>query len=102
MSITFGPCGPPVIQDGTSRGYLFAVFKLVAHEESEIRTIYHIALSREGYCSCKVSRVCVASVQIEIWALKMEGMIELSMINRSSDANMSFKHYNPLSRGSRG
>ena len=59
--------------------------------------VYHIVLSREAYCSFKVSRVCVASVLIEIhvWVLKMDGTIVLSMIDRLSDANMSFKHYSP-------
>ena len=45
--------------------------------------------------SYKVSRVCVASVLIETWVLKMDGMIVLSIIDRMSNANTSVKHYNP-------
>ena len=36
--------------------YMCAVFKLLAHEESEI------VLSRKAYCSSQVSRVCVAAL----------------------------------------
>ena len=48
-----------MIQDGVPGSYMLAVFKRVAHEESAICSK---AVSREAYCSCKVSTVCVASV----------------------------------------
>ena len=36
-----GPRGPPVIQDGVPDSYMLAVFKCVAHEESEIVTKFY-------------------------------------------------------------
>ena len=72
---------------------MLAVFNRIANESQRSGQVYHVVLSREAYCSCKVSRVCVASV---IWVLKIDGMIVLPMIDRLSDANMSFKHYSPF------
>ena len=43
------------MQDGVPGSYMLAVFKRVAHELSEICYKF---VSREAYCSCKVSRVC--------------------------------------------
>ena len=37
-----------------------ATFELMAHEESEIRQVYHIILPRKAYYSSQGSRVSVA------------------------------------------
>ena len=36
-----------------------------------VRDLDKFVFIKEGYCTCKVSRVCVASVEIEIWVLNM-------------------------------
>ena len=87
----WAPVGPPppVIQDGVPGSYMYmlAVYKLVAHRESEIRTsLSHIVLPRKACCSYNICRACVASVP------KLDGTIILS---EPSDASMSFKRNSP-------
>ena len=51
------------VQNGVSGSYMDAVFKLVAHHESESWTsLYHIVLPRKAYYSSQVSRVYVPAV----------------------------------------
>ena len=40
--------------------------------------------------------MCVDSVGIKIWVLRMDGTIVLSTIDISSDGNMIFTHYSPF------
>ena len=42
------PVGPPVIQDGVPSSYMLAVFKLVVHEESEMRTSLSHGFTKGG------------------------------------------------------
>jgi len=80
-----------MFKNGTSAWQLHEC-RLQTHGAQSQRSeqVYHISLPREVYHS---SRVCVASEEVEQWALKTDGIID-----RSGNANVSFKHYSPFSR----
>ena len=63
------------VQNGVSGSYMDVVLELVLHKESEIWKSLSV-LPRKVYYSCQVSRVCVATVKVEIQALLADGMIE--------------------------
>ena len=43
-----------------------AIFKFMVHEESKMWTSQSLVLAREAYYSSQVSRICVASMKVEI------------------------------------
>ena len=54
---------------------MLAIFKRVANESQRYGQAYHIVLSREAYCSCKVCGVSLAFVLIGICVLRHDRVV---------------------------